>query len=186
MGNTALFGGIAKPLRSLKPFPKWGAMMARHGVEQGCEVADPARYPMAAWAGLLDGLRDLDPLTQLSHVNRLMNRSRYIRDIVNWGVRDYWATPREFDAVRGDCEDYAIAKFYSLLALGYPGEDLRVLVVIDRNLKIGHAVLVAYHAGTAYVLDNQLKTVIRADRVRHYLPVYGVNAERAWRYRGGS
>ena len=54
-------------------------------------------------------------MQQLDAVNRYMNKHQYITDIVNWGVTDYWETPREFFLKDGDCEDFAIAKFKSLM-----------------------------------------------------------------------
>jgi predicted transglutaminase-like cysteine proteinase len=112
-----------------------------------------------------------------------MNRARYITDLVNWGTQDYWATASEFFWKDGDCEDYAIAKYLSLKALGFAQDSLRVVVVQDLNLKIPHAILVVYLDGKALLLDNQVGTVIEAERVRHYRPIYSVNETAWWLHR---
>src|SRR5690606_24630750 len=101
----------------------------------------------------------------------------------NWGVEDYWATPLQFFRKNGDCEDYAIAKFMSLRALGWDNEALRIVVVNDMNLRVQHAVLVVFLEDGAYVLDNQSPSVMRQDRIRHYRPVYSVNETSWWVHR---
>jgi predicted transglutaminase-like cysteine proteinase len=112
-----------------------------------------------------------------------MNTRRYITDPRNWGVPDYWETPGEFMTKFGDCEDYAIAKFLSLKRLGWTDDELRIAAVKDLNLKVGHAILIVYHAGKTWVLDNQIKRVVEAESIRHYQPVYSINETSWWRHR---
>ena len=116
-------------------------------------------------------------------VNAYMNRKRYIIDPRNYGVRDYWATPAQFLSRNGDCEDYAIAKYMSLRSLGFKDSQLRIVVLQDLNLDLAHAILVVYHNGRAYVLDNQIETVVPADRVYHYKPYYSINEHYWWLHR---
>jgi predicted transglutaminase-like cysteine proteinase len=101
----------------------------------------------------------------------------------NWGVEDYWATPYQFLKMDGDCEDYAIAKFMALKALGIPPEDMRVLALRDLNLDVGHAVLIVYEGDTPLLLDNQIKTVVPANSVRHYLPIFSLSETGWWLHR---
>ena len=118
-----------------------------------------------------------------------MNKAKYITDKNNWGRKDYWATPGEFMANFGDCEDYAIIKFLSLKLLGFKDEDLRVVAVKDLNLKIGHDVLIVYWKDPKsgkrrrLLLDNQIKKVVDARAVRHYQPVFSINSKNWWRHR---
>jgi predicted transglutaminase-like cysteine proteinase len=109
-----------------------------------------------------------------------MNARRYVPDDKNWGMQDYWATPGEFLARSGDCEDFAIAKFLSLKQLGWTDDELRLVAVKDRTLGVGHAVLVAYFGGKIWLLDNQLEQVTDLDTVRHYEPVYSINESHWW------
>ena len=121
-------------------------------------------------------------MSQIREINDYMNRAPYITDPVNWGEKDFWATPGEFMAKFGDCEDYAISKYMSLRYLGYAEKDLRVVAVKDLNLKIGHAILVVFYKGNPYVLDNQIKQVVPAAKIKHYLPVFSINAKAWWKH----
>jgi predicted transglutaminase-like cysteine proteinase len=103
--------------------------------------------------------------------------------MVNWGMEDYWETPYEFQEISGDCEDYAISKYYSLRAIGVPADRMRVIIVQDLNLGgIIHAILGVYEDGDLLILDNQAKQVLPAMRIYHYRPIYGVNEEAWWAY----
>ena len=161
----------------LDPFKKWNEAVARFSKEYGafkagkCGAAEMNKCNFDKWMGFLDGLKAKDLVSQIREINDYMNRAPYITDPVNWGMKDFWATPGEFMAKFGDCEDYAISKYMSLRYLGYAEKDLRVVAVKDLNLKIGHAVLVVFYKGTPYVLDNQIKQVIPASKIKHYLPV---------------
>lgn len=167
-------------------FPKWTGVLDRISIERSMETAPCLksayeRCHLAAWRGFLRGLQGAAPMEQLRAVNAYGNRTRYLEDIVNYGVQDYWATPRQFFYRKGDCEDYAIAKYISLRRLGWPAGRMRIVVLQDDNLRVAHAVLVVYMNGTAYVLDNQIKAVVDHRRIYHYRPIYSVN-ERNWWY----
>lgn len=73
---------------------------------------------------------------------------------------DYWASPREFRENSGDCEDYSIAKYFTLRALGVPKENMRIVVLMETIRNLPHAVLVVYMDGDAYVLDNLSRQVL--------------------------
>jgi predicted transglutaminase-like cysteine proteinase len=128
----------------------------------------------------MNQLRGRDPMQQMQAVNQWMNRIRYVEDIVNYGMVDYWATPLEFLAHDGDCEDFAIAKYISMRELGFPHSDMRILVLNDLNLRIPHAILIVYQSGRAYVLDNQIAQVVPTDIIRHYQPIFSINEEAWW------
>jgi len=122
-------------------------------------------------------------MTQIREVNTFANTWKYITDPVNYGKPDYWATPGEFFAKAGDCEDYGIVKFMSLRALGFSNDDLRLVAVQDLNLGVGHAVTVVFHDGRYLLLDNQIKQVIDTRAVGHYRPVFAVNEEAWWLFK---
>lgn len=179
-----LFHSQEKRSSKIGIFTKWNAMIGRYARGRRTS-AEPCRTDggngctVNRWHSFLRTLRQRSPIEQLRAVNSYMNRVRYISDRDNYGTIDYWATPRQFFARGGDCEDYAIAKFMSLRALGWSRDRLRIVVVIDRRKRQAHAVLVAYHGGNAYVLDNQVGEVLPDNAVRHYHPVYSIN-ERHW------
>lgn len=176
-----LFGTREIPSDSLKLFPKWRGVLERFAEEKtGC--FDPL-CAQGYWKKLIDDLAGADRGTQIDTINREMNEKLYIVDPINWGVPDYWATPFQFNRKNGDCEDYAIAKFMALRALGVESAEMRIVVLNDLNLGIAHAVLVIYVDGRALVLDNQIKSVVPADSIRHYQPVYSVNEDGWWLHR---
>ena len=113
-------------------------------------------------------------------VNNLVNQNRYILDKNNWGKSDYWATPVEFLERGGDCEDFAIAKYAALRSLGVPEERMRVAIVQDTQKNIPHAVLVVYTNDGAYLLDNQIKSLIDAERKGRYEPIFSINRQAWW------
>ncbi len=115
-------------------------------------------------------------------MNRFANARPYVEDIRNWGVADYWETPGEFFARGGDCEDYAIAKYFSLVRLGFSPDDLRIVVVNDTNLNAFHAVLSARIDGQTLLLDNQIPLVVPMDIAVQYKPVYALNEHGWWLY----
>lgn len=171
---------------NIKMFPKWVDMLSRyddasHKLDDICGEDQYSACKLKDWKDFLTDLRGKPLLEQMSAVNRFVNKYPYVEDIVNWGMEDYWETPYEFQLKNGDCEDYAIAKFMSLRALGISGDVLRVAIVRDLNLGgIIHAVLVVYVNGEAYVLDNQIKQVIPAIKIYHYVPVYSINEKHWW------
>jgi predicted transglutaminase-like cysteine proteinase len=133
-----------------------------------------------AWTEFLAGLKTLSPFSKLDAVNRWANAKPYIEDITNWGLPDYWETPGEFMAHGGDCEDFAIAKYFSLIRLGFSPRDLRIVIVSDSQAHGFHAVLVAHLAGTTWLLDNQLTAVVPLDSQPHYTPIYSLNEQGWW------
>ena len=114
----------------------------------------------------------------LRPVNGFFNRLPSVTDLVHWGVEDYWATPSEFLASNaGDCEDYAIAKYFTLKELGVPVSRLRLVYAQTRRADGAHMVLAYYSAPGAdpLILDN-LDGGIRPGSDRSDLtPVYTFN-----------
>ncbi len=179
-----LFGTAETRSENLRPFTKWTWMLDRYRTEQPAELAPCAeagalKCRLADWRRFLATLEGKPRGEQILAVNAHLNRVRYFEDLPNYGVPDYWATPREFLTRDGDCEDYAIAKYMSLRTLGFKADELRLVVLQDLNLGVAHAVLVVYHDGKALLLDNQIRQVVETQQVRHYRPLYSIN-EQAW------
>jgi predicted transglutaminase-like cysteine proteinase len=183
-----LFGTREVESGNLKPFAKWLGVIERYREDGSarsprCRPEDPNACHVHDWRAFLDTLEGDDRMTQLQLVNRYMNEHPYVIDPVNYHVLDYWATPKQFLDIDGDCEDYAIAKYYSLRLLGFDRADMRVVVLQDLNLGLPHAILVVYMNGAAYVLDNQIPQVVTADIIHHYRPYYSINEEHWWLHR---
>jgi predicted transglutaminase-like cysteine proteinase len=142
--------------------------------------ADERHCIPAAWTDFLASLKGLDRQAQMEAVNRWANAKPYVEDITNWGLPDYWETPGEFIAHGGDCEDFAIAKYFSLVRLGFAARDLRIAVVSDSRAHDFHAVLVANIDGTEWLLDNQIAQMVPLAEAPQYTPIYALNEQGWW------
>ncbi len=138
---------------------------------------------LADWDALIDGLAGADAMTRIEEVNRFVNAVPYVDDARNWGVADRWASPAEFVAAGGDCEDFALAKFVSLHRLGFNVERLRMVLAKDERKRLDHCFLAVYLGERAYVLDNQIKTATPHQAISHYRPLCSFNDHRLWLHR---
>lgn len=176
--SSGLFGSSERHFANLGHFAKWQAAIRRYRLaEQGCLSRG---CEDGGWSLFLRGLRGLDRWSLLVAVNSRINQARYIEDSVNWRTADYWATPFELLRRGGDCEDYAVAKYFALRALGLRADEMRIAVVWDRGLHRFHAVLAVFFDGRPVMLDNQRRTIGSAERPSVYAPLYSVNEEGWW------
>lgn len=179
--TDSIFGTKELHSSNLNMFPKWRDALRRFQTE--LKTCTGSACKTDEWQSFLDKIHSLSPEEQIRAVNREMNDKPYVTDPVNWHMADYWATPLQFLRKDGDCEDYAISKYMALRALGFPVNDMRIVVLQDTNLGIPHAVLVVFHKGKALVLDNQVSGIVPADRIHHYQPFYSINEEGWWLHR---
>lgn len=172
----------------LAPFPKWTGTLERYFshkklAKEPCGSSKFNPCKLNEWKAKIESLRDKPRAKQVEEINRYINTIDYIVDPVNWGMPDHWATPNEFFAMNDDCEDYAIAKFMSLRALGVPNDDMRIMIVQDMNLGgIIHGILALRMDGEIYILDNQIKNLIPARKIHHYKAIYSINETAWWRH----
>ena len=131
-----------------------------------------------------------EDLQRLKDINDFFNRRLAFKDdAVTWGVPDYWASPLEsLDKRAGDCEDYAIAKYFSLTAAGVPTARLRLVYVRARlaGQSLAHMVL-AYYAqpgAEPMILDNLRPEVLPASQRADLTPVFSFNTEGLWQGTG--
>lgn len=175
-----LFGSTEIRANDLSAFTKWTTVMTRF--EQQMQTAG-TNMQMQAWKAKLQSLKNSSPRDQIAAVNDYVNLVRYVEDSQNYGVSDKWATPVEFFAKGGDCEDFAIAKYASLRALGFSTDQLRIAIVQDKIKNIPHAILIVYTEQGTYVLDNQDKRLRSSAEVTRYKPVFSINATHWWLHR---
>lgn len=137
-----------------------------------------------AWQQLLATQRQVPEAEQLTVVNLFFNRQlRYQEDIDLWHEVDYWATPiQSLWKGAGDCEDYAIAKYFSLRHLGVSGDKLRITYVKALRQNRAHMVLTYYATPESMplVLDSLVDTIQPASQRTDLLPVYAFNGEGLW------
>lgn len=136
------------------------------------------------WQYLLASQKQIGESEQLNVVNRFFNKQlRYVEDIDLWHAVDYWETPIEaLWKGAGDCEDYAIAKYFSLRHLGVASEKLRITYVKALTQNRAHMVLTYYSTPDAepLVLDSLIDAIKPASQRKDLLPVYSFNAEGLW------
>ncbi|UTW13308.1 transglutaminase-like cysteine peptidase [Marinobacterium rhizophilum] len=151
--------------------------------ELGQTYGEPARRRLASWQRLLADLAEADETTKLREVNRFFNQVRFLDDIVHWKKTDYWATPVEFLVSNGgDCEDFSIAKYYTLRELGVPIEKMSIAYVKALELNQAHMVLTYYPTPSAVplVLDNLISDIKPASQRPDLLHVYSFNGDNLW------
>ncbi|WP_143896191.1 transglutaminase-like cysteine peptidase [Tepidimonas sediminis] len=146
-----------------------------------------AEETVQAWRRLVAEQRGRPVEEQLAAVNTFFNRRLlYELDPVVWGQADHWATPLEFiGRGAGDCEDFAIAKYVTLLELGVPDERLRLIYVRARTAGAkteAHMVLGYYEdpAEEPLILDNLITSVRPASRRPDLTPVFSFNRQGLW------
>jgi predicted transglutaminase-like cysteine proteinase len=159
----------------------WGFAQILQTAEKRYGVLGPARGRIEAWSQMLQGERNAPEREQLNAVNRFFNQQLSFQDDTRiWRQTDYWATPVE-SLIKGaaDCEDYALAKYFSLRHLGIPSDKLRITYVKALTQNQAHMVLTFYSSPMAdpLVLDNLIGDIRPASQRKDLLPVYAFNAE---------
>lgn len=145
---------------------------------------------LGAWTQMLESANNATEDEKLLRVNQFFNRNvQYTDDIILWKKSDYWATPLELMGMRaGDCEDYTIAKYFSLLQLGIPNQQLRLIYVKAQiggpqsKLFQAHMVLGYYPTPDAVplILDSLVTTLEPANKRPDLRPVFSFNSEGLW------
>jgi predicted transglutaminase-like cysteine proteinase len=159
-------------------------------------LGPPAVEGMLAWQKMHNAAAPLPESAKVTAVNRFFNqRIRFIDDVVVWGQPDYWATPLEtLYKGAGDCEDYAIAKYFTLLALDIPPSRLRLTYVRAAMNREGEVTFVPHMVLTYYpqpgkeplVLDNLIETIQPASARSDLRPVFSFNSEGLWEQMGNN
>ncbi|WP_145667814.1 transglutaminase-like cysteine peptidase [Bradyrhizobium stylosanthis] len=163
---------------------RWRALEAGidddRAVLQRCR-ADPSRCPAnaAQFLRLVNAVRSKSGRERLEEANQGVNLAiRYVRDIVQYGEIDRWTPPlATFATTKGDCEDYAIAKYLALLEAGASPDELAIILGRDRDAGLDHAVLAASIEGQWYILDNRHAGLTSASAAVNFLPLISLNAD---------
>lgn len=147
------------------------------------EYGSSGKQRVVDWQAFIKSNRYSSESTKLRKVNEFFNRLRFVEDSEHWGQSDYWATPVEFLASgAGDCEDYSIGKFFTLLALGVEEDKMRITYVKALELGQAHMVLTYYERpdGEPLVLDNLRSSIDKSSRRTDLKPVYSFNGNGLW------
>ncbi|BBB26433.1 conserved hypothetical protein [Amphritea japonica ATCC BAA-1530] len=182
---SALFGLIFLSLAySLTAAPDFSIKMSEAQIKKlGQKYGEMAERRLRAWQNLIIDSASLDEDEKLHRVNRFFNQLRFIDDIIHWKKKDYWASPVEFLITNGgDCEDFSIAKYYTLRQLGVPIEKLSIAYVKALKLNQAHMVLTYYPSPgkTPLILDNLIPEIKPANRRLDLQHVYSFNGDNLW------
>jgi predicted transglutaminase-like cysteine proteinase len=145
-----------------------------------------AKERLTGWKEILTSpkYKKLPEREKLELVNSFMNKTPFVSDIQHWGKEDYWATPVEFLSTNGgDCEDFSIAKYFTLRALGVSDEKLRITYVKEIVIyNEAHMVLAYFPTPDAepLILDNIKPVIMPASRRTDLVPVYSFNGSGLW------
>lgn len=143
----------------------------------------PARKRLNQWQHLIKTSQPLPTREKLEVVNDFFNTLTFIPDQSHWGESDFWATPIEFLASGGgDCEDFAIAKYYTLRQLEVADEQLHITYVRALSLKQAHMVLSFFPKPDSppLILDNINKRIVPAGQRQDLYPIYHFNGDGLW------
>ena len=169
----------AVPVIIAEPFRLSPELLERAEARYGKE----ARTLLIAWEDLIVQQGSGSDREKIGLVNEFFNRMEFVDDLVHWGVEDYWATPLEFLGTRGgDCEDFSIAKYFTLKAMGVEEEKLSLTYVKAINYNVHHMVLTYYENPGAepLVLDNIVPEIKPASQRPDLLPIYSFNGSGLW------
>lgn len=163
--------------------PMWET--ARNTIRQSVQCLEQSspQCNISAVAPILARLRNQPQVVQLDVINRWVNSMSYVSDRDNYQDDDYWARVDLFLQRGGDCEDYAIAKYALLRAVGFRADQLHIVVVDDLRKGMLHALLAVTLPTGDQWLDSQTTALMPAASTGRYHPRVAVNESGLWRHR---
>jgi predicted transglutaminase-like cysteine proteinase len=188
------------PVKDGDVLAKWNSVKAEMRAES--EIFAQCRTnmdscPAAAkrFLAIVDQGRALTGRARIGVINRAINMAiEPISDMAQWGVPDRWSAPLEtFTTRKGDCEDYAIAKYAALIEAGIADDDVKLMIVHNTAAHEDHAVTAVRLEGAWIILDNRWLALVEdramleavplfalgGDGVRRFLPDVLVGAQRS-------
>ena len=161
---------------------KWRGIEAdiakEHVVLEHCRT-NPEGCPSnaAQFLRLIKAVKARSGRGQLDEANRAVNTViRHTSDFAQHGETDRWSAPlATFATGKGDCEDYAIAKYVALTEAGFPRGDLQLVLVRDRAVRQDHAVLAARLDGHWFILDNRRSELMNDSEATSFAPLFTIN-----------
>ncbi|WP_372760495.1 transglutaminase-like cysteine peptidase [Pseudoalteromonas sp.] len=148
------------------------------------QYGDDSEKLIKLWLKFINKASQENEWRQLHLVNNFFNQHiKYRTDLQLWKKTDYWATPIETLAVgMGDCEDYVIAKYLTLIALGVNEQKIRFMYVRQTTVNEPHMVLIYFNQPneTPFVLDNFNKQLLAATERKDLTPIYSFNGHGLW------
>jgi predicted transglutaminase-like cysteine proteinase len=139
--------------------------------------ADTCPSYAAQFLRLINAVKSKSGRAQLEEANQGVNTAiHYVSDLAQFGELDRWSAPlASFASAKGDCEDYAIAKYVALREAGFPESELRLLLGRDRTVRQDHAVLAARFEGRWLILDNRWSELREDSGDLHFTPLFAID-----------
>ena len=185
-GATGVFGSLELKTNKVTGAGQWRRVLRRIDEESGLYDAcdndkSPCPVKIRAWRRSMRLMHQFKGWDLLAAVNSKVNKLIDFRDDIDtYGQKDHWASPGEALTRKGDCEDYAILKYTSLLELGVDDEQMRIVVVMDTKRRIGHAILSVNLNGKTYILDSLRRRPVLHTKLSRYVPYYSINRHGQW------
>ena len=178
--------------------PDWGRALVKPGVLEDFsrQYGSQAVRRLNAWRALMDEISGLPLPSRLTRTNAFFNQLAFAEDGEQFGSRDYWATPLEFlGRGRGDCEEFAIAKYVTLVKGRVPLEQLRITYVkaleliqsrLDRPgnpiMRLGlWTLLLSVVAFGYWAYETELPHVVRSEIIIEHCWRSAANPTSRWR-----
>ena len=164
----------------------WQDTLDRHHSER--EAIHRCLSNEAACARRFRGLRhvllkgaDLTREQQVRLVNRYINRQRYEDERISSKSKagNQWQTLTGFLHRGGDCEDFAVAKYFMLREFGVNAEDMRIVVGREKRRATHHAMLAIRFDEGVWLLEND-DTIHRNGNRDIKRFIYAINEQGIW------
>ncbi|WP_315921966.1 transglutaminase-like cysteine peptidase [Mesorhizobium sp. SP-1A] len=181
---TGAFSSILVPIKNLPVSSKWREVYAaiKQAAFADCEPTSRCVPIAANLAQVIRDARQMPLVRKLTAINQSVNMLiAYKSDMENYGELDFWASPMQtLEHGSGDCEDYVILKVSALAAGGVPTNTMSMVVLMDVERQVFHAVLVVTARDGNYILDNMSDDVVLDRKITDYLPLYSLSEDRYW------
>ena len=176
------FGLNTEQVAAGEVLTKWNGVeadiRAENDILELCRTS-PERCPAAArsFLAIVAQGRAQTGRARIGIINRAINLAiRPMSDLAQWGVLDRWSAPLEtLTTGRGDCEDYAIAKYVALIQAGIAAEDVRFVIVHDLAVDENHAVVATRLNGDWIILDNRWLTLVKDSEMPRMVPLFALD-----------
>lgn len=163
---------------------KWKSLQAIVALETRIialcrQLPDACPPSTARFLAIVDAAREETGRVRAGLINRAVNLAiRFSRDTTQFGAADVWQSPlMTFASGSGDCEDYAIAKYFALREAGMSIDDLKIVVVHDARIGEDHAVTAARIGGEWFILDNRRTALLTDAQASDFKPLIALGDE---------
>jgi predicted transglutaminase-like cysteine proteinase len=117
----------------------------------------------------------------LKDIRNFLNKCRYVSDLKQFGVEDYWMPPELFEQKRqGDCEDFALWVWRQLIVMGK--QEPRFVTGILQPNHLGHAWVTFMEGNRGFLIEAttpRLSSWLPRLQTTKYVPVISVAWEGA-------